>query len=283
MIIATACLLGSTFVPYVQATISPLMMLPMIKEFGWTRTEYAFGSTFLFVFGSIMALFYGRIADRIGVRPILLIGAVGGGATMVLLSFQTSELWRFYATYALLGTFGSSGLGYTKVIGALFTRHRGKALALFGAEATVALAVLPILTNFLISHFGWRGAYVAFGAIMFLLTPMICFVIKEPRSPTPVAAEGKRDAPMAGMTAAELRRNRVFWLCVLAMVLGAALNVGLAAHIVAAITDKGFSATVAAGALSVATLVSLVGAFAGGFALDHFRTARILSVFGLLS
>jgi MFS family permease len=290
MAIATACLLGSTFVPYVQATIGPLMMLPMIHEFGWTRTEYAFATTFLFVFGSITVLFFGRVADRIGVRPILLAGAVFGGATMVLLSFQTSQLWRLYATYALLGTFGSSGVGYTKVIGSLFTRHRGKALALFGAESTVALAVLPVLTSFLISHFGWRGAYVAFGAVMFLLAPVIYFVIQEPgvsasragKAPSSPAVS-RRPPPMQGMTAAQIRRDRVFWLIVLTAVLGGGLNAGLSAHIIAAITDKGFSATVAAEALSVATLVGLVGTFTGGFAVDHFRTARIMAVFGLVS
>ena len=294
MIIASACLLGSTFIPFVQVTIGPLMMLPMIKEFGWTRTEYAFATTILFVFGSITVLFFGRVADRIGVRPILLMGALFGGATMVLLSFQTSQLWRLYATYALLGSFGSSGVGYTKVIGSLFTRHRGKALALFGAESTVALALLPVLANFFISQFGWRGAYIAFGAIMFVLTPIIYFLVQEPgsrvaragkafASPDSSPVTPKRPPPMEGMTASEIRKDRVFWLIVLSSALMGALNVGLNAHIIAAITDKGFSATVAASALSVATLVGLVGTFAGGFAVDYFRTARIVSVFGLLS
>ena len=80
MVIALACLIGSTFVPFVQATTGPFMMLPMIKEFGWTRTDYAFASTFMFVFGSITALVFGRLADRIGVRPILFAGAIFGGA-----------------------------------------------------------------------------------------------------------------------------------------------------------------------------------------------------------
>ncbi len=35
----------------------------------------------------------------------------------------------------LLGAFGSTGLGYTKIIGTLLMRHRGKALALRGAES----------------------------------------------------------------------------------------------------------------------------------------------------
>jgi len=286
MVVAGACLLGSTFVPYVQAIVGPLMMLPMIKEFGWTRTEYAFATTFFFLFGSITVLLFGRIADRFGVRPILLAGAVFGGATMILLSFQTAALWRLYATYALLGAFGSSGVGYTKVIGALFTKHRGKALAIFGAESTVALAVLPILTNTLIGHLGWRGTYVAFGLVMFLVVPVIYFLVHEPgrRMRGAASAASPRSPPvLQGMTPAQIRKDRVFWLIVLTAVLGGGLHSGLMTHVVAAITDKGFSPTVAAGVLSVATLLGLSGSLAGGFAVDHFRKARVLCMFALLS
>jgi MFS family permease len=279
LITATACLLGATFVPYVQATIAPLMMLPMIGEFGWTRTEFSFAATFLFFFGSVSVLFFGRVADRVGARTILLVGAVGGGAIMLLLSLQDRELWRLYGAYALLGTFGSSGVGYTKIIGTLFTRHRGKALALFGAESTIALAVLPMLTNTLLNHVGWRGAYLVYGTIMLLMTPVIYFLIREPGA----GGKGARPPPMAGLTPAQFRRDRAFWLIVLVAVLGVSLATALNAHIIAAITDKGFTATVAAGALSAATLVGLAGTLAGGFALDHFPTARVLSAFGVLS
>ena len=293
IVIASACLLGSTFVPYVQATISPLMMLPMIREFGWGRTDYAVASFFFFLFGSVTVLVFGRIADRTGVRPVLLTGAILGGVLMVLMSFQTASLWRLYATYGLLGAFGSSGVGYTKVIGALFTRHRGKALAVFGAEATVALAVLPLLTNTFIAHFGWRGTYVAYGLISFLVVPVIYFLIREPGAPQRAAdgvfASGtlrksalRRPAPMEGMTAAQVRRDGTFWLIVLLAVLSGGLNQGMITHVVAAITDKGFSMTVAAGALSISTLMGLVGTFAGGFTVDYFKTARPVSVFSLV-
>lgn len=292
LIVAVTCLLGATFVPYVQATISPLMMLPMISEFGWTRTQFAFGSTFLFVFGAITVLIFGRVADRFGPRVILLIGAVCGGATMLLLSRQDSHLWRLYLAYALLGMFGSSGVGYTKIIGTLFTRHRGKALALFGAESTVALATLPLLTNTLNVHLGWRGTYMVYGIIMIVLAPVLYLVVRGPglSSPTPQAnpapaagatvAAGGTPAP-DGLTAPQVRRDRVFWLLMAAAVLGAGLNAGLTAHIIAAITDKGFTATAAAQVLSAATLVGLLGTLVAGFAMDHFRKAGVLSAFGL--
>jgi MFS family permease len=88
---------------------------------------------------------------------------------------------------------------------------------------------------------------------------------------------------MEGLTPAEIRLDRTFWLIVLTAVLGGGFNVGFTAHIIAAITDKGFSSTVAANVFSAGTLLGLIGALAIGFALDRMRTARIMSVFGLLS
>jgi len=285
VLIAAVCLLGSTFVPFVQATIGPLMLLPMTGEFGWTRTEFAFATTFLFISGSITVLAVGKIADRFGSRTILLFGALCGGATMLLLSQQDAQLWRLYLAYALLGACGVSGLGYTKIIGTLFTRHRGKALAIFGAESTIALATLPLLTNALNQHFGWRGTYVVYGLIMFVIAPVLYVVIRGPglstRSTPPAAAAGAPPAPvMEGLSPPEVRRDSRFWIIVLSAVLGAGLNAGLQAHIIAAITDKGFTPTVAASVLSVSMFIGLVGTFAAGFAMDHFRSAKVMSLFG---
>jgi MFS family permease len=78
-----------------------------------------------------------------------------------------------------------------------------------------------------------------------------------------------------------MRRDRTFWLILLAAVLTGGLYQGLLTHIIAAITDKGFSPTTAAGILSAATLTGIIGTLAAGFALDQFRTARILAAFGL--
>ena len=291
LLVVATCLLGVTFVPYVQVTISPMMMLPMTQEFGWTRTQFAFASTFFFILGTASVLIFGRIADRFGPRSILLVGAICGGATMLLLSRQNAELWRLYLAYALLGACGSSGLGYTKIIGTLFSRHRGKALAIFGGESIVALGALPLLTNALNVHLGWRGTYLTYALIMFALTPVLYLVIRGPglSEGGTTARSGPGVVPaaplpvMEGLTPPEIRRDRVFWLIVLTAVLGGGFNVGFTAHIIAAITDKGFSPTVAANVFSAGTLLGLIGALAIGFALDRLKTARIMSVFGLLS
>jgi MFS family permease len=289
ILIGVVCLLGSAFVPYVEATTGPLMMLPMIQELGWTRTQYAFGTTFMFISGAVSVLAFGRIADRFGSRTILLLGSVGGGITMLALSRQGTQLWQLYLAYALLGACGSSGLGYTKIIGTLFAKHRGKALAIFGAESTLALAMLPLLTSALNERLGWRGTYVVYAIIMFALSPVLYFVIRGPGLSQPAGGNGPVGAvavapPAAaeGLTPAEIRRDRAFWLVVLAAVLCSGLNAGLTAHIIAAVADKGFSQATAAGVLSAATFIGLAGTLAVGVAMDYFRTAKVMAIFALL-
>jgi predicted MFS family arabinose efflux permease len=107
------------------------------------------------------------------------------------------------------------------------------------------------------------------------------------RAPQPVAAAPERVAPLApvqeGLTPPQFRRDRTFWLILLAGMLTAGFYAGLLTHIIAAITEKGFTPATAAGVLAAANLAGIVGTLAGGFALDRFRTARIFSVFGIVA
>ena len=179
--IATAILVGQTFatsiLPYSALTF---VMIPMTREFGWTRTQFSFATTFLFIFGAVSLWPIGRIADRVGVRPVILTGTTIVGLVTIAMSRQTASLALLFALYTLLGMFGSTGVAYTKVAAALFTQNRGKALAILGAESTVAAAIIPILTNFLMLNYGWRTMYVVFGALILAIVPILYFTIEEP-------------------------------------------------------------------------------------------------------
>ena len=179
--IATAVLVGQTFatsiLPYSALTF---VMIPMTREFGWTRTQFSFATTFLFIFGAASLWPIGRIADRVGVRPVILVGTTMVGLVTIAMSRQTASLALLFAFYTLLGTFGSTGVAYTKVAAALFTQNRGKALAILGAESTVAAAIIPILTNFLMLNYGWRTMHVVFGALILAMVPILYFTIEEP-------------------------------------------------------------------------------------------------------
>ncbi len=312
--IATAILVGQTFatsiLPYSALTF---VMIPMTREFGWTRTQFSFATTFLFIFGAASLWPIGRIADKVGVRPVILIGTTIVGLVTIAMSRQTASLALLFVFYTLLGMFGSTGVAYNKVVAALFTQNRGKALAILGAESTVAAAIIPILTNFLMLNYGWRTMYVVFGALILAVVPILYFTIEEPgqiginlrphwahkathsmaapsATPDAAAVGPERQAPplprpprLEGMALREALKDWVFWLITAAAMFGMLIATGMVAHMIPALLGKGFSQTFAAEMTSLFLLAGIGGALAGGYAVDRFQTAKVGTPFSLLA
>ena len=153
---------GTSILPY---SAMMLMLTPLTHQFHWTAAQFSWAVTCLFVAGALSLWPIGRIADKVGVRPVLLIGTIMVGLITLGMAFQTASLWQFYAYYALLGIFGSTGVTYTKVVAALFTQHRGKAMAILTAETTLARAGVPLVVNWLLLNEGWQTMYLVFGIV----------------------------------------------------------------------------------------------------------------------
>jgi MFS family permease len=289
MKVATAILIGQTFatslLPYGAFS---LLMIPMTKEFGWSRTEFSFASTFLFIFGAVSLWPLGRITDRFGARPVILIGSAIVGLLTLAMSLQTRSLPQLYLYYGLLGVCGSTGVAYSKIIASLFTQHRGKALAILGAESAAAMAVVPLIINALMLNLGWRHMYLVLGAIILAVVPLLYFTLDEPgRSRGPGRAGARQPAPppvvFEGMTIGQTLRDGVFWLIVVSGLAGMVIFSGMLTHMVAALIGKGFTQTQAVEATSISTVVGLGGTLLGGWLVDRFHTTKVAAPFNLLS
>lgn len=280
--IAAAVLIGQTFatslLPYSAFT---LLIIPFTKHFGWTRTEFSFATTFIFIFGAASLWPIGRIADKFGIRPVILIGTAVVGLVTLAMSLQTASLAQLYAYYALLGIFGSTGVAYLKLVAALFTQNRGKALAILGAESTVAAALVPLMTNALLLGFGWRAMYLVFGALILAIIPLLYFTLEEPGQ---AASKASASAPaLEGMSIKQALRDGVFWLITLAGMAGMVIATGVMSHLVPALIGKGFSQTLAVEMTSLSTLVGLGGTLVGGYLVDRFFTTKVAAPFSALS
>ncbi len=276
---------GTSILPY---SALMLMLMPLTREFGWTAAQFSWAVTCLFVSGAISLWPIGRLADKVGVRPVLLVGTIMVGLVTLGMSFQTASLWQFYGYYALLGIFGSTGVTYTKVVAALFTQHRGKAMAILTAETTLARAGVPLVVNWLLLNEGWRTMYLVFGIVILAMVPILFFTIEEPGLTgtagklswrrRKIAARDAASPPKAalpGMTIWEALQDPVFWLSTLAAFIGLFIFNGMFPHIVPALVDKGFSQTTVVALQSTAILISFAGALVGGWAVDRFQTAKI--------
>ncbi len=280
VIVLLGTLFGSSILPMMALS---LLLMPMTTEFGWSRTAFSGGMTALMWCGALSAPLLGRSVDRIGVRRMIIGGTVTVGLLVIAMSFQTGALWQHYAFWGLLGVIGSSAIGYSKVIGALFSEHRGKALAIFGIESSLAGAAAPLIVVWLLQRYGWRGMFVGLGCIILAVVPLLVLFLEEPEAPT--AAPGGEPGPQAlpGLTTGEVVRTRTFWIITLAAFLAIAPAMGLLPHYVPFLMSRGFDASYAAVMISASTISMAAGTLVGGWVIDWARTARVAAPFSVLS
>ncbi len=276
-------LLGSNFL-----TVSAvgIVMATMTSELGWSRAGISGAITVMLMLGAIMTALWGRLIDRVGIRWIVVVGTVFVGLFTLSLTVTTHSLPQFYAVFAGLGFAGSTAVGYTKAIGVMFTRNRGKALALFGMESTLVGAISPQIIFQLEKHFGWRGMFLDLGLLMIAVAITLIFLLDAPVlrvKPAPRAGAPRDVSLMPGVTASVALRSPNFWLVNVASMTGNITATGLLPHLVPLALSRGLSPQAAVTALTVHTLAIPCGQFCGGVLLDRVDTARIAVPFAVIA
>ncbi|MDO8519831.1 MAG: MFS transporter [Deltaproteobacteria bacterium] len=139
---------------------------------GWLMMSY---SAMQFLFSP----FWGRLSDRIGRRPVLLICIAGIGASMFLLGMAQSLVWLF-AARILAGFFGANISAASAYIADITKpEERAKGMGLIGAAFGLGFLFGPAAGG-LLSEWGYgTAAYVAAGlsAINWIFA---FFVLREP-------------------------------------------------------------------------------------------------------
>jgi MFS family permease len=294
--IAGICLMGQLFGSS-MLLIGPLsmLMLPMTEEFGWSRSQFSYATSAVMWAGALASPILGRLIDRLGVRPVVLTGTCIIGMLSLVLAHQTASLWLFYLIFALVGVFGAIGIGYGKVMGALFTQHRGKAMALVATFSTLIASIFPQISNQLFLVFGWRGIFTGYGIVILVTAVLLYFLLEEPASGLPSAkpprstgcVEEQKPAfvppKMEGMSAAEALRGRTLWTLIGGGLVAGILGAGWTQHSFAFQLSRGFSQQVVVNALTVSLLIAPMATMFGGWLVDRVQTAKVKAPFALMA
>ena len=83
----------------------PVYLQPMADETGWSRAGISFAMTIGFVVLGIAGFGWGTLSDRIGARPVVLIGALVLGSGLLIAS-QATDIVVFQLAYG--GLVGAS-------------------------------------------------------------------------------------------------------------------------------------------------------------------------------
>jgi len=187
-----------------------------------------------------------------------------------------TALWHFWALGLLLG-FGMTALGDIPV-GAVITRcfgeGRGLALGVVYTGSNVAGAVVPVLATAIAAESSWRVALRALAGLgCAVILPFALWGVRQLPA-TPPARHSTPGVALDGLTLAQARRTREFWI------LGAALfgfyfyYLGVNHHLVAFLTDSGFTQAEAARRFGATVAVGIAGKIGMGFAGDRLPARR---------
>lgn len=234
-------------------------------EFGWSRTLLSACTAAAFFFMGVLAIFGGRLNDRLGPRPVLMTTGAIYGLGFALIS-QVQAPWQLLAIFA---SFLAIGLGTHDVvtlstIARWFEKRRGVMSGLVKVGTAFGQIAVPPLAAVLILAFGWRDALVVMGLVAAALLVLAALTMSPPPERDPAAPE-----PRPGLSFAEARTMRSFWtLCAMQFLFFPVL-ITVPTHIAVHGMDLGLSKPAAAALLSVIGGASIAGRLVVGTLSDR--------------
>ena len=134
----------------------------------------------------------GWLADRIGIRRIVMFGAVMIAAGLAVSSIGT--IWALFIGHGLLlGLLGNGAMfpPLLVYVSRWFDRRRGTALALIASGQYIAGMVWPTVFEHAMASYGWQATMIAYGIVVLIAVPPLALVFLHP-PPEPAAAWRRR-------------------------------------------------------------------------------------------
>jgi len=282
------CLVGAAFFGQFVAIgmysyVLGSFMTPMIDELGWTRAEFTTTRTLGQIVMAIVGVFIGTRVDRVGARPIMLLGTTALALTLCLHSL-VNDLWVWLLLNGVLLTIACAMVGNLVVnvtLSKWFVVNRGKAIAWAAMGVSFGGVALTPAATWLIDTIGWREAWIWLGVSSALVLYPVALMMRrmpEDHGLHPDGYSAEQVAQGAGVRAQQefdqsfTRRQALrtfsFYSLVAAFGFFSINIVVLLLQTVPYLTDYGFSRSQAAMALLVASVPAMISKPVWGYFID---------------
>ena len=280
----------------------------IFEDMGWDRSTIAYAVTAGTWASGLITPFVGRLADRYGPRGLMPIAAfIAGICFFAIGGMQT--VWHFYAAYIVARTIASPMLvGVVPRTAAVnfFSRRRNLALGISAMARPFGGAINIQIFSLIAIAASWRAAFQVQGIISLLIVIPLYLIMRRRPSDIGLTPEGAGDPPLPrpnpasvpthgtssvsapnpsptpsaahenqDWTASQASRAPAFWLIIAAESLVILMSGTINFQIVPYLRDVGISPAVAAGALSVSSLLGSLGNPFWGWLSDLFSPRRL--------
>ncbi len=231
--------------------------------------------------GGLLGFFAGALADRIGVKPLMVAGMV----ILAAAYWQYGRVTTLMDVYLVHFAFGVlltlAGLIVNVIlVSRWFVKRRGLAIGIALAGTSIGNALLPPLNAWLLNFGTWREVFGWVALVPLVMVPLIFLLVRNqpPADSTSEAGKAATEATKYGMTLAEALRSRNFWmLAILAMCTFYAI-LGMGTHTFLFMRVEGYSIMVASTASTILFLGGLLGKLISGHLAETVGRQRVLLV-----
>ena len=161
-----------------------VFQIPIADEFGWLRSEFSLAIAIQNLAWGIGQPVFGAIAEKIGDRKAIVLGALIYAAGLVLSSFAVTP--EAHQVYEVFVGFGIAGTGFGVILAvvgrASSNEHRSMSLAIVTVAGSVGQIFGAPIAEILLSTMSWQSVFLIFAAS---ILAMLCVL---PMMRSPIAA-----------------------------------------------------------------------------------------------
>lgn len=248
-------------------------MKTMQEQLGLDRSVIALAGSLVWVGTGAGGILMGWLADRIGLRKVVVFGACMIAGGLALSSLGT--VWALYVGHGLMVGLLGNGAVYPPLLVYVtrwFDKRRGSAVAFISSGQYVAGVLWPWMFERGISTVGWESVMVVYGLLVAAVVVPATFFLKPP--PIATAATSLPRITASEGRVAGLHPNVVQALiCLAAFCCCIPMSIP-SGHIVAFCGDLGIKPTHGAAMLSVMLASAFVARQAWGAMADRIGGLR---------
>ena len=243
-------------------------------------TQIKLRDTIMFATASVCGLGAGWLADKVGVKPMILIGlAVLAAGNYMYSSIQslTNIYWiqaSFGVVLALCGLMVNVYL-----ISSWFEKGRGLAIGLVLAGTSLGNAFFPKLNTWLMTMGDWREVFGWIALIPLALLPLAFFLLRNGPNSAGKSGAGTGAGTLKilpGYTLGEALKSRNFWIVAVIAMCTFYSILGMSANVFIYMSKSNYSPADASTGVSVLFIGGLIGKVIAGFLAESFGRKRIL-------
>jgi MFS family permease len=257
---------------------STLLLLVSLKqiavELDWPRSVPSLAYACNMIGIGLGGIVMGYWSDRSGPAPAIVLSAIAMPAGLWLVS-NVTEPWQVYLAYGLLIGFIANGALFSPLVANAtrwFDRRRGLAIAIVASGQGVGGTLLAPVFRWVNEHNGWRTTYEWYALVALCLMAPTLLILRrrapKPRRSAAVLADSRQ--------ALGLPLNAVHAMLFAAIVCCCVAMAMPLVHLVAHVSDLGFTYAQGAQALALVLFTSLFSRLGLGALSDRIGGFRTL-------